>query len=691
MGLMDLFRKKKEDSEDEGVVIEDPEPSYEVIEEYPVQEPFSSVQIVESEELGEGLHYFALEDPLEPDEWRSYRRMIGILSKELEPPTEEGIEPGDYVFEQAERIAERYYRSLGRFAPEGWERIFYSVVRDLAGYGPLHVMMRDPNIEDISCNGLNTPVYVWHRKYESIPSNISFTSAQVLNDFIVKMAHKSGKHISSAQPLLDGMLPEKHRLAATFMNEVSTKGSTFCIRKYREDPFSIVDLIELGTLNERIAAYFWLLLEYKMSFMIVGGTGAGKTSTLNALLSLMSGNDKVVTVEEVPELRTPTSNWTQLNTRESFQFGPEAPKSITIFDLVKVCLRYRPDYIIVGEVRGEEAYTLFQALATGHGGLCTMHADSLDRVIKRLTSPPMNVAEVYIPLMNSALHVQRVELPEKREGLSFGRRVRTVWEIEDFGKYREVASWDPSKDVFHTKFDNSLLLDRIARSRGMTLQQILLELDAREEFIRDIVKSGVRDQRKVTSKILSYYIEQRGKAATHPKVAKARPKKAEKKDEAPTPEEEAEEVPTAPEPSEEDDGTITKEEVWKDGRPRMVTRKGNKLVSWRYAADAENEPGQEEEPLSSFSPVPALGPSLPPEPGEPEQAEPAKDESDEPDTTTKIEVWSDGKARLVTRRGNRLVTWSYASDAESEPSGAADEETIPGLVVEPEPVQGGGL
>ena len=482
------------------------------MDEYFVEEPYSTVKIVKSEELGEGLYYYAVEDPLDDYEYETYQRMIKILSKELAPPVNDEIEPAKYVFTEAERIAERYGRSLGQFTKAGWGRIFHNVVKDLAGYGPLHVIMSDPNIEDISCNGVDVPLFIWHRRYESIPTNIQFTNEQVLNDFIVKIAHKAGKHISSAQPLLDGMLPEKHRLAATFMKEVSTKGSTFCIRKFRADPLSIVDLIQMGTLNEKIAAYFWLLLENKLSFMILGGTGAGKTSILNSTLSLMSGNDKIITVEEVPELSPPVSNWTQFNTRQSFQFSSaEAPKGITLFDLVKVCLRYRPDYIIVGEVRGEEAYTLFQALATGHGGLCTMHADSLDRAVKRLTSEPMNVAPVYIPLMNSAVHIQKVELPQKKQGLSFGRRVREIVEIEDFEKYREVMTWNPLTDTFKTKFENSVLLQKIAEIKGIKMKDILLELEMRESYLGEIVNSGVRNQRQVTSKILGYKLDNRKK------------------------------------------------------------------------------------------------------------------------------------------------------------------------------------
>jgi len=521
MGLLERFRKKESEPDikvDQGVSVQKFKRNYEIIESYPVQKPIANIKIVKSSSLGEGLHYFVDEKPLNEEEFVSFKRIMKILSKEMEPPSDLDMSPKDYVFEQAGVVAEKYYRSLGKFAPAGWRKLFYYIIRDLAGYGPLHSIMLDPNIEDISFNGLGSPIYVWHRKYESIPTNISFTDEQAANDFVVKLAHRCSKHISTASPLLDGMLPEKHRLAATYMNEVSQKGSTFCIRKFRADPFSIVDLIKIGTLDERIAAYFWLILEHKMSFMIIGGTGAGKTSMLNALLSLMAQNDKIVTVEEVPELNPPLLNWTQLNSRQNFQFGQGAAASISIFDLVKVSLRYRPDYIIVGEIRGEEAFTLFQALATGHGGLCTMHADSLENVVNRLTSPPMNVARVYIPLMNSALHIQRVELPSEREGLSFGRRIRTVWEIEEFDHYREVAVWNPRSDSFETWFEDSYLLEKIAINSGKTKQDLLMELKARTKFLSEIVKEGVRDQKLVAEKMLLYFSRQRGeKEATNVK------------------------------------------------------------------------------------------------------------------------------------------------------------------------------
>ena len=507
--LKEQIEKKQEEQEIDPVDIAKVKPEYNIIDEYKVNEPNSRIKIVTSPELGEGLHYFVEEAELNEEQYDTYQKIVRILSKEFTSPTGEHINPKDYVYEQAEIIAEKYHKSLGKFTIEQWDSIFYYVVRDLTGYGPLQTIMEDPWIEDISCNGLDVPIFIWHRKYESIPTNIIFRSTQTLNDFLVKIAHKSGKHISSAQPVLDAMLPEKHRLAATFMKEVSMKGSTFCIRKFREEPLSILDLIKIGTLSARIAAYFWLILEHKKSFMIVGGTGSGKTTMLNALLSLMSQNDKIVTAEEVPELSPPVANWTQLNSRESFNFGDGPSGDISLFDLIKISLRYRPDYVIVGEVRGEEAYVLFQALATGHGGLCTMHADSIDRVVKRLTSPPMNVSEVYIPLMNIALYIQRVELPHKKDGLSFGRRVRSVSEIAEYDNYLEVSRWDPRTDTFTTMFKDSYILQQISVSSGKTMEQLLEELDRREQYIENMFETGVENQREVAEKILSYYQNQR--------------------------------------------------------------------------------------------------------------------------------------------------------------------------------------
>jgi flagellar protein FlaI len=637
-----LINNRKAGSEtEEKVVISKCKPHFEVIHEYWVNEPYANIKIVTSDELGEGNHYYVNEAELTEIQFKTYETIVRILSKEFRSPQGEHIDPRDYVFEQAEIIAEKYHRSLGKFTMEEWDQIFYYVVRDLIGYGPLQAIMEDPEIEDISCNGVNMPIYVWHRRFESIPTNIMFTSHQALNDFIVKLAHKSAKHISSAQPVLDAMLPEKHRLAATFMKEVSLKGSTFCIRKFRTEPYSVVDLINIGTLNERIAAYFWFILEYKKSFMIVGGTGAGKTSMLNALLSLMSENDKIVTVEEVPELSPPVANWTQLHSRESFNFGDGPSGSISLFDLIKVSLRYRPDYVIVGEVRGEEAYVLFQALATGHGGLCTMHADSIDRVVKRLTSPPMNVSEVYIPLMNVAMYIQRVELPNKKGGLSFGRRVRTVSEIAEFDNYIEVSRWDPKKDVFNTWFKDSFILQQISTQSGMSMKEIIEEIDRRERYISEIVESGVRKQSEVAEKILYYYNRQRDQKAN----GKRKP-----------------EVEEAPAPPREEEATDIID-MLRDASSSML----EDIVA-QPLTEQESEPTEVEEQMEELEPEPESEPMEPeisdktPENMLTEQEVPKQEIleelGDEPSTLSDLVKDQETELDFATK-----VLWELAQDA----------------------------
>jgi flagellar protein FlaI len=322
----------------------------------------------------------------------------------------------------------------------------------------------------------------------------------------VKLTHLSGKHISTAFPILDAMLPGKDRLAATFRREVSPKGGSFSIRRFREEPFSIVDLIEMGTMNEEMAAYFWLLIENRMTITVIGGTGAGKTSTLNALASLVKPSMKIVTVEEIPEINLYHDNWVQFVSRESYGLGAFKTGEVTLFDLVKTSLRYRPDYIVVGEIRGEEAFVLFQALATGHGGLTTIHAENLSYTVKRLTSRPMNVAETYVPLLNVAPLVERVRLPaSKTGGATFGRRIKSLTEIIEYGKYRTICEWNPVNDVFNIDLTKSFLLPKIAERHGLTVKDVLEETKNRVDFIHDLRARGIRNNVELAKCITNYY------------------------------------------------------------------------------------------------------------------------------------------------------------------------------------------
>ena len=502
--LKDLFVKKLP-STVPTVIFKKLAQDMEVTESYTIEPPYSKVTIVTAPELGGAKAYYIDEVELTPLEKEALHRLSDIISKEIEPPAE-GMDPKTHVANEARRLAKKYGFAK-KITVESWPKILYYLQRDLIGFGPIHVIMNDRMIEDLSVNGVNLPVYVWHRKYESMPTNLIFTDEPALDNLIVKLTHLAQKHISTAFPVLDAMLPGKDRLAATFKREVSPKGGTFTIRRFREEPFSIVDLIDLNTVDEKIAAYFWMLIENRMTTAVIGGTGAGKTSTLNALASLVKPAMKIVTVEEIPELNLPHDNWVQLVGRESYGLGSMKTGEVTLFDLVKTSLRYRPDYIVVGEIRGEEAFVLFQALATGHGGMTTLHAESLDYAIKRLTSPPMNVSKTYVPLINVAAIQERVQLPNSRTDVTFGRRLKSVVELVDTDKYATIATWNPTTDHYQINLENSYQLGEIARRHGLNVKDVLDEIGKRTQLLIDLKQKGIRKNVDVAKYITNYYLE----------------------------------------------------------------------------------------------------------------------------------------------------------------------------------------
>ncbi len=313
-------------------------------------------------ETREGGFLYHVDEPrLNVAEVSMYEDIMNLLY--FEPPE---VEDSSSFFEA---VVKRMEELLGRYAViyEGARvnYIRYYLLREALGFGYIDPLMRDPHIEDVSCNGYNTPVYVWHTSYEYVETTMRIPEKE-LDRLVLKLAHVSGKHLSIANPIVDAILPGGHRLAATYRKEVTTGGSSFTIRKFREKPISIVELIKFGTMDPFIAAYAWLMMEYKRNGLILGVTGAGKTTLLNAVATLIHPSYKVVTIEDTPELRLPLPNWVQLVARE-FAMRSDVVTSITLFDLVKLSLRYRPEIIMVGEVRGEEAYVLFQAMASVSG------------------------------------------------------------------------------------------------------------------------------------------------------------------------------------------------------------------------------------------------------------------------------------------------------------------------------------
>lgn len=478
-------------------------PKGEIVERYTIYDPWAMVSIILSDSTSEYV-YFIDETPLTEEEIKIYRKVIDFLIWEVGEMGKDE-DPKEFIVREARRAIDLFKARAKRDYNISWDKILYYVEREVKGFGPINVLMLDPNLEDISCNGVGLPIYVYHRKYESMPTNIIFQNDEDLSSFVVRLAHMAGKHISVAYPVLDASLPGGHRLAATFAKEISQKGSAFTIRKFREDPLTVVDMISLGTISPELAAYLWFLIEHKKTFLIMGVTGSGKTTLLNAILNLVRPNYKIVTIEETPEIRLPIKNWVQLVTRSSYAGGESKTGEITLYDLVKISLRYRPDLIVVGEVRGSEAYVLFQAIATGHGGATTIHAESIDAAIKRLTSPPMNIPESYIPLINSALMIERVPVRSKDGTTKISRRVTKIWEIDKSVTPMIIGKWSPSRDMHLLTLDKSPMLNSIAEALEISMSEILDEIRARAGFMRWLYYNNIRNYIDIASAIYKYY------------------------------------------------------------------------------------------------------------------------------------------------------------------------------------------
>ena len=492
----------KHATQDERPILEVPPlPAHqELVESHPSEDGFSVIRILHDRQRSAHV-YEVVEPRLDADEERILSFLRDTLVRTLSG--RHGVTPESWSDYLRERALDAIVDHDVRIAGNSRERVLYYLVRDFIGFGPVDVMMGDPMIEDISCDGPDIPLYVFHRTFESLRTTVRFRDDEQLDAFVIRLAQRSGKHISVADPLLDATLPDGSRLQATLSREVTTRGSSFTVRKFRADPLTPVDLMRYGTFTPELAAYFWFVIESGSSLMYAGGTASGKTTSLNAILQFLPPEKKVVSIEDTREINLAHENWIAGLTRSAF--GGQDAGEVSMYDLLAAALRQRPEYLIVGEVRGREAQTLFQAMATGHAAYGTMHADSVASAVHRLSHAPIEVPRIMIPILD----VLAVQVQARIDG-KMVRRVKDVTELVDLDPDTEdiltnrVFEWDSGTDAY-TYTGSSHVLERLREVRQWTEDDLEAEFQRRVRVLEALRDGDTHDLSAFASAVVNYY------------------------------------------------------------------------------------------------------------------------------------------------------------------------------------------
>jgi flagellar protein FlaI len=474
--------------------------AYEEVERYWVNRPFAYVTVLYDESTNTN-RYHVVEPSL--DEFDEYVRedVIRALRSDLMYREFEGKRERAAVFESE---VPRIMREHAATIDDGTlQQILYYLRRDFVDHGKIDPIMRDRHVEDISCDGSEMPVFVYHHDYRDLRTNLAF-SEERLNAYVVRLAQRAGKHLSVADPLVDAALPDGSRVQLTLGGEVTTRGSNFTVRKFAEVPFTPIDLIQWGTFSLEQMAYLWLAVEHNASVLFAGGTGSGKTTTLNAVSLFVPPESKIVSIEDTPEITLPHDNWIQSVTRQAVTAGGQG--AVGMFDLLQAALRQRPEYLVVGEIRTEAqvALTFFQAIATGHTAYTTFHADSVRGLLSRLEHEPLNVPAQLISNLDIVSIQQQVQRDGKRV-----RRNRGLVEIEhsddesDRVDTRQVFVRDAREDSFE-QVASSGVLGRIADEHGWSPGRIERELDRRESVLEYLLSAGITDYEAVARVIQGF-------------------------------------------------------------------------------------------------------------------------------------------------------------------------------------------
>ena len=479
--------------------------NYDLVDRYDIIKGYGSVEILWNRNTLENVY-----SVVEPQLNEAEKKLLLTLPKEMQMviPNLKAF-TGDFYDMDIGALLDAYVKAYEiKISDESKERIKYYLRRDFEGLGAIEVIVRDPYVEDVSCDGYGIPIFVYHRKYGSIKTNVVFNTSDALNSYVIKLAQVCGKEISVSEPILDGATPQGHRVQAIYGEEISTRGSTFTFRLFREKPFTPVELIKFGTASAEMTTYFWYMIENLNSALIAGVPAVGKTSTLNAMLMLVPPASKIFSIEETREINILHQNWVATSTREGEfenQDSGAMNARIEMFELVKMAMRQRPTYIVVGEVRGREASSLFQAMSTGHTTYSTIHADSMEATVNRLESAPLNIPRIMITYLNTVIFNKFV-----RSGDAVNRRITEIDEMSGFNSetnevvYNKVFSYDSFRGK-HSFMGFSNLYKKVQFTRGLTASQFKAEFDERKKLLEEMVRSDITNYVEISKIINTYY------------------------------------------------------------------------------------------------------------------------------------------------------------------------------------------
>lgn len=456
-----------------------------------------------------GLRYSVIEPTLRPEEVEVLATVKDRIFREASrrrPKPGEKLEDGlAQVFDAVVDV-----RLRAKLSPERRDVLRYHLMRDIARFGPIQPLTRDPLIEDIQAVGTHS-IHIVHKCYGMLATNVRFTEPAQLDGYLRQLSERIGRPVSDARPIVDATLPDGSRINIVYAEDVSRKGPSFSVRRAEEKPVSVTQLIQWGTLSPGIAAYLWLCLENNMSIFVCGEAACGKSTTLNALLAFVDPRAKVFSAEDTPEIAPPHAVWQRLLTRET---GPEDAR-VRMFDLLKAALRSRPNYIVVGEIRGAEGSVAFQAMQTGHPTVATFHAENKVKMIQRLTSEPINIPLTFVDNLNVAVFQQSVQ----KDG-RLRRRVTSVDEIEGYSEFdggivtRPVFAYDFARDThtFQGKNNSFILEKKVAAAHGWdNPERVYDELEHRTRILAALVERRVLDADAVNAILTAYH--DRGEAA----------------------------------------------------------------------------------------------------------------------------------------------------------------------------------